>query len=161
MAISTAPDPIEVIAKAMWNGSLLHLGDWRWDPMRVIADLNVLPDGSPASQVEIDRSTKRRARYREMAEAVIEALVKAQGKVDPDDADAGHRFEISIRSAGSSSVVGDTHHKDGEYFESDVPMSATVRAWNLRDALLLAVGVPLPTWFENRNANEKAVEDTL
>lgn len=59
--------------------------------------------------------------------------------------DCGHRFEISVRS--SLHVSGPGEHTDADYFDGNKPV--TVRAHNLRDALLVAATLPLGEWFED------------
>jgi hypothetical protein len=68
-------------------------------------------------------------------------------------ADQGHRFTITMTSRGSSKVVGDEHHTDSEW-ESD-PWTVTVRAWNLRDALVKASQVPFAVWAGDRTADDE------
>lgn len=55
----------------------------------------------------------------------------------------GHRFEITVRSSLHASGPGE--HTDADYFDSMEPV--TVRAHNLRDALLIAATLPLSEWF--------------
>ena len=84
--------------------------------------------------------------------------VKDCGWIEPEPeqecpADEGHRFTISFTSRGSSKVVGETHHTDSE-LESE-PWAVTVRAWNLRDALVKASAVPLAVWAGDRSADDE------
>ena len=63
--------------------------------------------------------------------------------------DCGHEFTIVITSRGhSSGMVGDpsSPHNDANYTSTNRPV--TVRAHNLRDALLLAAAEPLSVWFD-------------
>lgn len=59
--------------------------------------------------------------------------------------EAGHTFRISMSSRGSYSVVGEPGHRDAAEF--DEPRTVEVRAWNLREALLQAIDLPLSAWF--------------
>lgn len=61
---------------------------------------------------------------------------------EPDD---GHTFSIAVSLRGSSVVVGDAHHHDSPDFTELLAVS--VRAWNLRDALLQAAALPLGDFF--------------
>jgi hypothetical protein len=69
--------------------------------------------------------------------------------------ECGHRFEISVRSAGHYGIAGEgsESHSDAPYFESDVPMVVEVRAHNLRDALLVAATLPLNDWMPDEDAD--------
>lgn len=69
--------------------------------------------------------------------------------------ECGHRFEISVRSAGHYGIAGrgPESHSDAPYFESDVPMVVEVRAHNLRDALLVAATLPLNDWMPDEEAS--------
>ena len=68
--------------------------------------------------------------------------------------DCGHRFEISVRSAGHYGIEGKgpESHSDAPYFDGDVPMVVEVRAHNLRDALLVAATFPLNDWMPDEEA---------
>ncbi|GAW50580.1 MULTISPECIES: hypothetical protein [unclassified Nocardioides] len=59
--------------------------------------------------------------------------------------ECGHRFEITIRS--SLHVSGPDKHTDADWWSDQRPV--TVRAHNLRDALLIAATLPLSDWFED------------
>ena len=63
--------------------------------------------------------------------------------------DCGHEWTITVTSRGhSSGVVGEDPpvHSDANYTDPLRPV--TVRAHNLRDALLLAAAEPLSSWVE-------------
>jgi len=60
----------------------------------------------------------------------------------PDD---GHTFAISVRSRGSYRVVGEEHHHDSDWM-GERPITLTVRAWNLPDAMRAAAAVGLNDW---------------
>jgi hypothetical protein len=62
--------------------------------------------------------------------------------------DCGHRFEITIRSSLHAS--GPADHTDADWFGTCGPV--TVRAHNLRDALLIAATLPLAAWFSDDSA---------
>ncbi|WP_291378882.1 hypothetical protein [Demequina sp.] len=57
--------------------------------------------------------------------------------------EAGHTFEVSVRSRPSANVVGEPKHDADWFSEPDV---LRVRAWNRRDALRMAAQVPMPDW---------------
>lgn len=57
----------------------------------------------------------------------------------------GHLFEISIRSWGVSSVVGDPERTQADWTLPPHPVH--VRAWSLKEALWQAVELPLEAWF--------------
>lgn len=63
--------------------------------------------------------------------------------------ECGHRFEISVRS--STHLSGPGEHTDADYSDGLKPV--TVRAHNLRDALLVAATLPLSDWFEDEDAD--------
>ena len=66
--------------------------------------------------------------------------------------DCGHEFTITVTSRGHSSGihgVPDSPHIDANYTDTMQPV--TVRAHNLRDALLLAAAEPLSSWFEDES----------
>ena len=80
-----------------------------------------------------------------------EFIAKAQ-KAERDEKghDCGHEFTITIESRGhSSGIYGepDSPHSDADYTNTSGPV--TVRAHNLRDALLVAAALPLSDWFED------------
>lgn len=58
--------------------------------------------------------------------------------------DEGHTFRISVSSRMSSTVVGDEHHTDADYFFG--AHVTAVRAWNLRDALDKAHDLRFASW---------------
>lgn len=61
----------------------------------------------------------------------------------------GHLFTISVTGQGVHRVVGDpTYYEDG--WEGP-PMTASVRAFSLVDALKKAVELPFETWFADWN----------
>jgi hypothetical protein len=78
--------------------------------------------------------------------------------------DCGHEFTITVSSRGhSSGIFGepDSPHSDANYSDSHRPV--TVRAHNLRDALLLAAAQPLSAWFdedEDEDEDEELDEET-
>lgn len=59
-------------------------------------------------------------------------------------ADTGHLWRVVALSKMSSSVVGDEHHTDSDYFGP--PLIAEVRAWDLPAALRKAAHLPLREW---------------
>lgn len=61
--------------------------------------------------------------------------------------ECGHRFEISIRSSLHTSGPGE--HTDADWFGDSGPV--TVRAHNLRDALLIAATLPLNDWMPDED----------
>lgn len=61
--------------------------------------------------------------------------------------ECGHRFEITVQSSTHISGPGD--HSDADCFGNLRPV--TVRAHNLRDALLIAATLPLNDWFDNED----------
>lgn len=66
--------------------------------------------------------------------------------------DCGHEFTVTVTSRGhSSGIYGepDSPHSDANYADTMRPV--TVRAHNLRDALLLAAAEPLSSWFEDES----------
>lgn len=68
---------------------------------------------------------------------------------NPDD---GHTFTIAVSLRGSGRVVGDPHDTDSTHFDDMVAVS--VRAWNLRDALLKAAELPLRDFFPTEDDEE-------
>lgn len=67
-----------------------------------------------------------------------------------DDSDTGHTFRIAIELRGTSKVVGDAHHHDGDaYYPLQV---VEVRAWSLRNALVKAAELPLSAWFPEEDS---------
>lgn len=158
-ATNTAPDLIDAIAGAIYNGDANNslAADWnqllKWE-----AEEREQPPGYKPRRNKVDK-------YRRIAREALEALgtAWADPSYDENDPNAGHRFKISVQSAGSSSVVGDTDHSDdADGFGSDIPpLEVTVRAWNLRDALLLSLGVPLDVWAEGRVKYERDLHDGL
>jgi hypothetical protein len=59
----------------------------------------------------------------------------------PED---GHQFHFSVRPQGSYRITGETGYADsGEIGE---PFRITVRAWNLRDACLVAAQAAMADW---------------
>jgi hypothetical protein len=80
---------------------------------------------------------------------IREFLGKAQAaELAEKGHDCGHEFTITVASRGhSSGVVGEEPpiHSDANYTDTMEPV--TVRAHNLRDALLLAAAEPLSSWF--------------
>ena len=63
----------------------------------------------------------------------------------------GHQWEITIRSSlHSSGIVGEgpKSHRDADWWDSHPPV--TVRAHNLRDALLVAATLPIAEWFDEQ-----------
>jgi hypothetical protein len=65
--------------------------------------------------------------------------------------ECGHRFEITVRS--SLHVSGGGKHTDADWW-SDNDQPVTVRAHNLRDALLVAASLPLNAWFPDDNEDD-------
>lgn len=63
--------------------------------------------------------------------------------------ECGHQFEITVRSADHGGIVGQgpESHIDGYFMDAMRPV--TVRAHNLRDALLAAASLPLADWFDD------------
>jgi hypothetical protein len=64
--------------------------------------------------------------------------------------DCGHEWTITIESRGhSSGIYGepDSPHSDANWTSTSGPV--TVRAHNLRDALLVAATLPLNEWFDD------------
>lgn len=79
-------------------------------------------------------------------EKVIREFLTRAKKADLAETghDCGHRFEVIVRSSTHASGPGE--HSDADYSDDMKPV--TVRAHNLRDALLLAAALPLTEWFE-------------
>lgn len=69
--------------------------------------------------------------------------------------ECGHRFEIAIRS--SLHVSGPGEHTDADWFSDSGPV--TVRAHNLRDALLIAATLPLSKWLPGEDEPVEAEQD--
>lgn len=71
--------------------------------------------------------------------------------------ECGHRFEISVRSAGHYGITGEgpESHSDAPFFKTDVPMVVEVRAHNLRDALLVAATLPLDDWMPDEGGEDR------
>lgn len=59
--------------------------------------------------------------------------------------DCGHEFTITVSS--QMHISGPGEHSDADYSDEVTPV--TVRAHNLRDALLLAAAEPLTSWFKD------------
>lgn len=57
--------------------------------------------------------------------------------------EAGHTFEVSVRSRGSSGVLDGPKSDDDWWGE---PSVLRVRAWNHNDAVAMAAQVPYPDW---------------
>jgi hypothetical protein len=84
-------------------------------------------------------------------ERVIREFLARAKAADLRDAghDCGHEFTVTVTMRGhSSGVVGEEPptHSDANYEDTMRPV--TVRAHNLRDALLLAAAEPLSSWLE-------------
>ena len=97
--------------------------------------------GSLSSNFEkVDREFIKRALAAEQAEKGHEC---------------GHRFEISVRSAGHYGIAGEgpEAHSDAPYFEDDVPMVVAVRAHNLWAALLVAATLQLNDWMPDEETS--------
>ena len=62
--------------------------------------------------------------------------------------EAGHTFEITWRSRGSSAVVGGPH-SDSDYWGE--PVTQQVRAWSLREAFARVSTIPLNVWFPDED----------
>ena len=61
--------------------------------------------------------------------------------------ECGHLFTIRVTTRGHYSVNGDPEHRDApEGDGDDMPWTLTVRAHNLRDAMLVAALTPLGEW---------------
>jgi hypothetical protein len=76
---------------------------------------------------------------------------KAERATYPDH-ECGHRWEISVRSTLHISGVGE--HVDADWADDNRPV--TVRAHNLRDALLIAATLPLSDWFDEERPEARA-----
>lgn len=59
----------------------------------------------------------------------------------------GHRFRITVASAGSYSVEGVPGHTDSHRFDGH--RTVEVRAWSLRAALAKAWDLPITVWFRS------------
>lgn len=62
--------------------------------------------------------------------------------------ECGHRFEVTVRS--SLHVSGSGDHTDADWWSGDSG-PVTVRAHNLRDALLVAASLPIGDWFTDKD----------
>lgn len=62
-----------------------------------------------------------------------------------DDPEHGHTFYIQVTSRGSYRTTGDEVHTDSEDFGP--PMTVSIRAWNLPDALRQAAAVFPAIWI--------------
>jgi len=83
-------------------------------------------------------------RERELAVEFDQQAARYEDPVEVE-ADAGHTWRIAVELRGSSSVVGDEHHRDAPTF--DRLEVVEVRAWNLRAALAAAAALPLSAYF--------------
>jgi hypothetical protein len=84
--------------------------------------------------------------FTEIITYFLDKAKKAEAREHPDH-ECGHEWTISITGRGHSSGAGDDPtHSDANYTDTYKPV--TVRAHNLRDALLLAAAKPLTAWFE-------------
>lgn len=80
-------------------------------------------------------------------EKVLREFITRAQKAGRDETghDCGHSFTITVRS--STHISGPGEHVDANYDDGMEPV--TVRAHNLRDALLIAATLPLSDWFED------------
>lgn len=86
-------------------------------------------------------------------------IAKAQqAERDEKGHDCGHEWTVTIESrAHSSGIYGepDSPHSDANWTDNSGPV--TVRAHNLRDALLVAAALPLDDWFPDDDPAPDAV----
>ena len=87
-------------------------------------------------------STAGLARLTAALEAVA-GLPKPDIRRESDGPEAGHTFEVSVKVRGSGSVEGEPK-TDANWWGS--PDTLRVRAWNRRDALLIASQVSMGDW---------------
>lgn len=73
----------------------------------------------------------------------IEQQMKAESRERGHD--CGHQFTITVTSRGHYGAPDGTHH-DAADNGADLPLTLTVRAHNLRDALLRAASHGLADW---------------
>lgn len=86
---------------------------------------------------------------------IREFLTRAQTAEQQEKGhECGHRFEVTVRS--SLHISGPGEHIDADYFDGMKPV--TVRAHNLRDALLVAASLPLSDWFEDAGVDRIAAQ---
>lgn len=86
---------------------------------------------------------------RHFDKVVTEMLTKAKAAEQREKGhDCGHEFTVTVSSRGHHGITGQgpEAHADANYADTMQPV--TVRAHNLRDALLLAAAEPLSSWFE-------------
>lgn len=81
---------------------------------------------------------------REFIRRALRAEVQDKGH------ECGHQFEITVRSTLHASGPGE--HTDANW--STVTKPVTVRAHNLRDALLVAATQPLGSWLPQDESEE-------
>lgn len=92
---------------------------------------------------------------------IANKLAVESDEIPEEGPEAGHQFHITIQSQGSTAVVKGTH-SDSDWVSD--PIVATVRAWNLTDALRKAASLPLVAWagwadMEAQDAEEAALRD--
>lgn len=76
----------------------------------------------------------------------LEKAKKAEARDHPDH-ECGHEWTFYVKCRGHSSGAGDDPtHSDANYTDDYKPV--TVRAHDLKSALLLAADKPLSAWFE-------------
>lgn len=87
-------------------------------------------------------------------------VAASEVEIQREDAgpNAGHTFEVSVSSRGSSNVVGDPEHHDSNWWGE--PFVTRVRAWNQADALRMAVQMPLHEWDRAPEPDAETVEIT-
>ena len=73
-------------------------------------------------------------------------------KENPEGPNDGHRFRISVASAGSYRVIGKPDRHDCDWWSD--PSTVEVRAWNLRDALTKVAALPFSAWFPEDDCEE-------
>lgn len=115
---------------------------------------------SPESSAESDAATRAHFWWNSLRnnfEKVDREFIKRALAAEQTEKghECGHRFEISVRSAGHYGIAGEgpDAHSDAPYFEDDVPMVVEVRAHNLRDALLVAATLPLNDWMPDEETS--------
>lgn len=86
---------------------------------------------------------------RALFDKVAVALKHAkEGDLKTTGHDCGHRFRITVSTAGHYGIVGEgpEAHQDFEDYDDDLVWNLEVRAHDLPAAMMLAAATPLSQW---------------